>query len=195
MATIVSVDPGLRACGVAITRAAHLEPAELLAAALVKNPEREAEGAPAFDRMAHAVWLWANGAICEVIERGLLDRSGRVDALIVERQRIYPPRRGGGGPFGSGTANPNVILDLASVVGGICATVPARFKLTIQPSQWKGSGRGANKAENNRGILAQLSAAELSRAEGLELKTTGHNVIDAIGIGKWAATKLRLWRL
>lgn len=97
-----------------------------------------------------------------------------VDDLVVEGQQVY----------GGFTAqDPNDLLPLAQVVGGVFARVRHHNRHNPLPRQWKGSVAKAIFTERLRSNLTDHEAALLS---GLGLpKRTEHNVLDAIGLGKW----------
>lgn len=159
----VGVDTGLRACGLGI---ADVRTGRIVHGSLVKNPEQTDTGADA--------WLAMAEAVRNAVQTIRTQELEGVSLLVVERQYI------------AGHPNPNQLIGLMCVVGAVLATVPAQQKLSVYPSQWKGS---AGKDRKNRGTWAQLTDAERACIRGAELKTTGHNVMDAVGIARWALTK------
>lgn len=100
-----------------------------------------------------------------------------VDDLVIEGQQVY----------GGFTAqDPNDLLPLAQVVGAVFARVRHHNRHNPLPRQWKGSVAKAIFTERLRAGLTDQEAALLS---GLRLpKRTEHNVLDAIGLGKWWLT-------
>lgn len=157
---IAAVDPGMRDCGVAVLNS---NTQEICFAFIAKNPEAEATGPEAWERMAHAVAV-------ELEERlaGLT-----LGMLVVERQYI---------PFG--TKNPFAILGLAYVVGALVMRISAPKKIAVMASTWK--GKEAKEANNAR-TMRRLSPEEKKHAEVDGWK--GHNGKDAIAIAKWAGLR------
>lgn len=174
MKLIGALDPGKRACGLSLTKPGT---GELLSAWLVKSPEQEADGAPCWLAMGMAV----RASLLQEFQR--LGLEPRLELLVVERQRIYRH-----------TKNPNVILDLAYTVGVVLGQVPARRVAEVQQSTW---GKSLGKEASNDAVWDALEHYERARARGAQLASTGHNVKDAIGIGKWAASGggMHLWQL
>jgi Holliday junction resolvasome RuvABC endonuclease subunit len=164
---IVGIDPGLRQCGVA----AVFPSGELRFAFLVKNPERDDDGAQAVRSMARAV--------LSSIEERLPDFRG-VDVLAVERQQIRMAR----GKLL--TKNPSQIITLAQVAGAIIALVPAEEAHAVWPSSWNKSQKKSVVEEE---ILTSLSDDELLRFEPCA-DSARNNVADGIGLARWAAKKI-----
>lgn len=178
MKVAVGIDPGLRACGVAI---ADVQTSAIQRAWLVRNPEREDDAAAAWEAMARAIAAELDAAMQAIAnEHG----SASVEVLAVERQAIRgDPRRG------LITRNPGQIIGLAHVVGAIVPLIPARVKVAVWPQSWNGN---LKKEKSTATVLRSLSAEEMQRVEGAHLSTTGHNVIDSAGIAKWAARRARV---
>lgn len=85
--------------------------------------------------------------------------------------------------------NPNSILTLARTAGECAGLLRARgMSVTyVTPNDWKGSTR---KETSHQRILARLSAGEtqiLALAFRDVAKSKQHNVLDAVGIGLYAA--------
>lgn len=175
----VGVDPGLRACGVAI---AHLQTSALHRAWLAKSPEKEDDGAKAWEAMALTVSRQLVSALQELATES--QARVRLELLVVERQAIR-----GSPSRGLITKNPGAMLGLTAVAGAILVLVPAADKLSLYPQQWNGNKK---KDESTATVWRALDAEERRRALGAELKSNGHNVIDAIGIAKWASR--RAWQ-
>lgn len=155
--TIIAVDPGLRACGVAITRHSRL-----VKAWLSKNPEKKDDGAVAWRQM------------CRQVLREIIDLSlgYHFDLLVVERQ--YMPMN----------RNPYALTGLTAIAGGLVCSIVAEEVQSVWPSVWKGKMDGQQRVEM---ILQALTVEERRCADGLDKKTTAHNVLDAIGIALWAS--------
>lgn len=101
-------------------------------------------------------------------------RGRVVDDLVAEGQQVY-------GRFTS--TDPNDLLPLAQVVGGVFALVEHKKRHNPLPRQWKGS---VAKAVFTERLRAGLTDQEASLLSALRLpKRTEHNVLDAIGLGKW----------
>jgi hypothetical protein len=95
------------------------------------------------------------------------------DIVIIETPRIYPHSR----------ARPNDILKLARIVG----RYQERFKgargiRLVEPHEWKGSVDGDIMTKR---IESALTPSEMGITKGLP-KSTAHNAVDAIGLGKWS---------
>jgi hypothetical protein len=154
--TILAVDPGKKACGVA-----YFVDGNLMQCAL-------RQGDDAFDT-ALSVAVWFTTMPYAVVEH-----------LVVEGQQIY------GRP---GTADPNDLIPLAQVVGGIFARVPHVERHNPLPRQWKGS---VPKEIFTKRLRHALTPDEARLLSALKLpKSTEHNVLDAIGLGKWALACLK----
>jgi hypothetical protein len=99
----------------------------------------------------------------------------RMDLVVIENPRIYPRQK----------ANPNDILKLARCVGRyeerFGRSARARVQL-VEPHDWKGSI--PKEIMTNR-IESELTFAEQAVLPELP-KTKRHNMLDAVGLGKWA---------
>lgn len=180
----VGIDPGLRACGVAI---ADVQTSALLAAWLCKSPEKEDDNAIAWTAMGQAVSVELRAELGRIATERMgagLGSRVRLEALAVERQAIRGDRK-----RGLITKNPGQILGLASVVGAIVALIPAARKTAVWPQSWNGN---KSKDESTATVWRALSAEERCRMRGAQLASTGHNVIDSAGIAKWAAARTRV---
>jgi len=97
------------------------------------------------------------------------------DLVVIENPRIYPRQK----------ADPNSILKLARCVGRyeerFGRSGRTRVQL-IEPHDWKGS---IPKAIMTNRIEAALTTAERALLPDLP-KTKRHNMLDAIGLGKWS---------
>jgi len=152
---LVSIDPGLRHCGVAF-----FDEGVLVKAFLVKNEEKHARGPITHLRMAEAVskWLRSVGA-----------RTGYY-TLVVEYPRIYPGSSQQKGDL-------NDIVELGGVVSALVAWLavePENFR-ALYPSEWKGQ---VPKDVMNERVLKRLSVKEHEA-----LVSSDHNTLDAVGIG------------
>jgi hypothetical protein len=113
---------------------------------------------------------------------GLLDVVGPVGLdVLVEVPRIYPYNR---------KMQPNDLIDLAFVAGAV-STVGQSVE-TVLPVDWKGQ---TPKDVCHERLLARLSRDELlvvqAGVAGVP-ESLQHNVLDAIGIGRWKITGEKL---
>lgn len=101
--------------------------------------------------------------------------------VVVERPVIYPYAR---------QRRPNDLIDL-SFVAGACVLTGSNV-LSVTPSEWKGQ---TPKDVNHRRVLSHLSFDELqvlkAGIEGVP-DSLRHNVLDAVGLGRWHVTGERL---
>lgn len=168
---IVSMDPGKRACGVAVWR-----DAELHAAAWVRTVAREkASGAEAWAQMAFAVERYVQGVFTRI----------RVPEdhiyFVAEVPQTYQ------GTGRAARVDLDDLLDLAGVVGAVAtALAPLDVIVSYRPREWKGNLPKEVMVER---VKAKLSRDELSRVvlpPGRKKGSVGvaaHNVMDGIGIG------------
>ncbi len=110
--TILSVDPGIRGCGVALFRDEDLE-----RAAYVPNPAKRGNGPEECARMGAAVIHWTRIFVL---------------TLCVEWPRIHTQ--------GQRKGDPNDLLALAGVDSAIAAGIGFNVKIVRYfPEQWKGT--------------------------------------------------------
>lgn len=156
MKTFASIDPGLRACGVAIWEDGHLK-----RAALVRGDYQSkllAESAMAMSR---------------VVREYLHDYY----SIVIELPQTYRGRAEKG--------DANTLIELGVVCGAISAVNgsvifvrPHDWKGTIP----KKNKEGVNVVRER--VREELSEIELARVQ-LPSRSLEHNVYDAIGIGLW----------
>lgn len=153
---ILTVDPGLRACGCA---AWDLN-GELLRAAYVVG-EEEGLAANAVEVMAGAIERWASAI-------------AGVDQLVIERPQTYRGRASRG--------DTNDILDVSIVVGAVHVHLGTSTRY-VTPAEWKGNlpkrvteARAKEKLSLDEKINIRLPGRN---------KKLASNVWDAIGIGLW----------
>lgn len=161
--TLVSVDPGIRGCGVALFRDGRL-----VAAEYVKNPVKKGNDFDAIIAVAQAAREWVGG---RAADRGDL-------RLVLEWPKVYTASKSKG--------DNNDLLALCAVDAAIVALVGARATKII-PRDWKGTM--AHEAVVHR-VYSRLDSEgnrsewnTLADAEFRAGKTYGHNVVDAVGIG------------
>ncbi len=161
MTTLLSIDPGLRQCGVAL-----FKDGVLTHALLVKNPVRSERGLTAWRGMARAV------------ERAVYARVRRVDDIAVEFMQVYPGRKGG---------KPADLMEVTAVASAIGAAVPALGAgYAYVPKKWKGT---VPKPIHNRFIESRLKGGEHLTIEPCA-PSLRNNIIDAIGIGLYTLGRL-----
>jgi hypothetical protein len=144
-----AVDPGLRGCGISVWHNATLTRAEY-----VKNPLTTGHGVAETAAMSRAV-----------LER----LPSHLDYLAVEFPQVYQKSRG----------DPNDLLPLAAVLGGIATGNVSGQVQTYLPRQWKGT---VNPDHLIRAVQNMLSAYELTGVV-LPCASLAHNVWDSVGIG------------
>lgn len=160
MNRLLSIDPGIRGCGVAV-----FENAILKEAAYIKNPAAAGNLTHEAATMAKEVVLWAR-------------LSGTIDELAVEWPRVYATQI----RMGKSKADPNDLLPLAGVVTGVAVGLsPARAR-TYVPSDWKAQMKDEPTRHRTK---TRLDKGELHTAEAAA-KIAGyleHNLWDGVGIG------------
>lgn len=161
---LLSVDPGLRGCGLSLW-----EGAELIRAAYVENSEREDSGPLAARSMALAVSAWCAGTL----------PLQAVDALILEFPTVY------GGRASRGDARD--LFPLAAVDGAIAMAFPEASVSHVEPHDWKGSVKKPKRASDTYAIAARvverLGADERARVEWPKSAKLRMDVADAVGVG------------
>ena len=104
--------------------------------------------------------------------------------LVIEKPEVYPQR------FMKG--DPNDLIDLAVVVGGIVAQVSASLDTQlILPKTWKGQVPDDVLQPRTLAKLRDLEVAAVKNPVPLGKPRTvppslKHNMMDAVGIGLWA---------
>lgn len=152
---LLTIDPGLRGCGVATFVDGRVERAWYS-----RNLELNERGPKAWREMAYAVHK-------DLKDRGLLD----VHACAIEYPQIYKQAHQLG--------DQDDIIQVACTAGAVATLVAAHKWIGFLPRQWKGQ---VPKAVHNMRVLCSLDEEEKKHMEpiGAGLR---HNVIDAIGIG------------
>ncbi len=159
---IVSIDPGVRGCGVA----AWHNTGELLRAAYVPggSPDNEFIGTT----VRNAAWA---------VEEWISSTDLVMDRLIIERPQTYRGR--------SKVGDTNDLLDLSLVVGAL-SLLSACPLMLVRPSMWKGQTPKSATQERARVKLGDLVA----RVDISCGKSLSPNVWDAVGIGLWYLRKV-----
>lgn len=164
---LVSIDPGLRVCGVAVFVGERL-----VACAAVRH--HDSYGVSQRIAMADAVINWVEGA---------LHHQQRLDTLVIERMTTRPGRK---------DAHANLI-DLSHVSGAIWYGLAGIWSCACEeaePGVWT---KGRNKERNHPVIRRRLSSDETAVVEAeLRFVLAGDRkeVWDAVGIGLWAIGRL-----
>jgi hypothetical protein len=165
---LIAVDPGLRACGVAVFRNG-----ELSWAGAVRGP-KEGRGP----------WLWRSlGA--EVAAQ--LDRECAVGLsaiamwhVVIETMKVYTEGKG----------DPDDLLELSGIGGAVAASLPAWWSVEgVLAREWNGQVPSAIRRERTR---AWVEANDW--LDRVDLDTTARfqqDVWSAIGIGRWKLTGSR----
>lgn len=76
--------------------------------------------------------------------------------------------------------DPNDLMDLAAVVGALCALIPTETIRIYLPREWKGQ---VPKEIVHQRVKQRLSIDEMTNVHMPPQKSLAHNVWDAIGIG------------
>jgi RNase H-fold protein (predicted Holliday junction resolvase) len=151
---VLAVDPGVRGCGCAL-----FAPDGVLVRAAYVPGAKVGDRAAAWVPMARAVATWADFVHSPI-------------QLVIELPQVYQGSKQ--------TGDPNDLIDLAAIVGGICAIMQCGPETKIyKPREWKGQ---APKEIIHERARKRLSTAELA-AMVLPAKSLQHNVLDAVAIG------------
>ncbi len=152
-AHLVSLDPGLRGCGVAWWRV----DGSLAHVAYVRNPVKIGNGP--------AAWMgYASGHIPDTDP----------EHFISEVPQVYRA--------GSSKGDPDDLIQLAGVVGVFSAIFSATTYWGVKPREWKGQ---VPKDVHHARLVKTLSEAELKMVEAAAPPSLRHNVLDAVGLGRY----------
>lgn len=166
MSALVSLDPGIRGCGVA----AFLD-GTLRRAAYVRNPITKGGDAAAVTAMAITIHRWTYMVLGPYI----------MPIVAVEVPRVYPAARQKG--------DQNDLITVAGVAFAVAALHHKGFApaVTYYPREWKGT-------VDADGVMVPRIKNRLTVEEKKVLepcaKSVEHNVWDAIGIGLKALGRL-----
>ena len=162
---LLTIDPGLRGCGVALFD----DSGALVAADYVKNPVA-GKGYAAHSALGDMVDSWVAPRCDQYHPMG----------LIIEHPRVYP---------GTPNKDLNDLLDVVAV-GAACGTALHNTTTfapqTVYPSEWKGTVKKSVMTER---IKAALTAAELKVCRFTN-KSDDSDLLDAVGIGLWHFKRL-----
>jgi hypothetical protein len=151
--TLLSLDPGLRGCGVALFR-----DGVLTACSYVKNPETKGAGPDAVLKMADAVYDWS------LKEGGVLTPE-----IVFEHPQAYTA--------GHSKGDNNDLFPLVGVAYALATMCHPVTK--VLPREWKGQ---LEKDACHARIRSRLSPAELAVFESVK-GHFAHNAWDACGVG------------
>ncbi|MFA6118156.1 MAG: hypothetical protein WC729_29485 [Sphingomonas sp.] len=157
---MLSLDPGIRGCGVALW-----EGKQLVRCEYVKGASAAGSVLAAAHAMAQQVRAWA---------------PDDVTFLALEWPQVYR--------VGKGKGDNNDLLALAAVLGALVALFPLAGFEVFKPAEWKGQvpkdimgNRIVGKLEGREVVV--FRAAKV-------IKSLEHNVIDGVGIGLKALGRL-----
>lgn len=148
---LLAIDPGVRGCGVALFRGSILEQAVYL------------EGHSHAQRAGG--WLAMVSAVVEFIG------ARAVYQLVTELPQVYVTQRAKG--------DPNDLIQLAAVVGGLSQAFKAAQQRVYLPAEWKGQ---VPKEIVHTRALGRLSPEEQGRIT-CRKKAMLHNVLDGVSLG------------
>lgn len=187
---LLSVDPGLRRCGVAL-----FDGRVLLRAGLAVGQLNTQEGSDleAVQKVVASVIAWVEGAEDEHGAKG-------IDGVIIERPQIYTHTQG--------RKDPNDLIPLAAVGGALAYAYPFDHRWVL-PHTWKGSIDADLMTVRIRERLTpdEFAAVELPKntcpdcvrrlpkSTCTKSSCLAHNVFDAVGIGLWSLGRLERHRV
>lgn len=166
MSLLVTVDPGLRACGVAVFRAGVLT-----WAAAVRGPT-EGRGPE--------LWREHGRRVSDALHRrGIFAERG---VLLVETMKVYTGERG--------KADPDDLLELQGVASAVASVAPGWWPVEgVLTRDWNGQVPAAI-----RRTRTQEWVREQGWLDRVDLETTARfqqDVWSAIGIGRWKIQGLK----
>lgn len=168
MTTLISLDPGLRLCGVAVFR-----DGVLTWAGLARNTNLTDRGAQA--------WLSMADAVMHALPMGTLLRPP--DLLVHELMQVYETKRQKGDPAD--------LIELAGVSGAVVGTLDPRRAISYLPREWKGQIGKEVHHPRARSKLSEQEAATLDRCLESVPVSLRHNVMDAVALGLFQLKRLK----
>jgi hypothetical protein len=167
---MITIDPNLRGCGVAIWRDSTLIRAEY-----VKNPDEKGRGYAAYVSLAVAVGNFLRDAVLFELRT----------PVIIEMPVVYP---------GMPDKDLNDLLDVVGVGAAVAHRLEG-FGVTkdgyvpvqhVFPAQWKGNLKKEKMLIRIAGKLSLQEAASMQRTN----KSDTEDILDGIGIGLWKLNRL-----
>ena len=155
MTHLVSLDPGLRGCGVAYWN----EDGSLAHVAYLRNPVKKGDGPAAWMGYDGTTGFWY---------------TTRVEHFISEVPQVYR--------VGASKGDPDDLIQLAGVVGVFSALFTATTYTGVKPREWKGQ---VPKDVHHARLVKTLTPEELAMVEAAAPPSLRHNVLDAVGIGRY----------
>ncbi|MFG0245714.1 MAG: hypothetical protein ACF8MF_06670 [Phycisphaerales bacterium JB052] len=159
---LITLDPGLRCCGLA-----YFRKGKLVHAGCAVNPytaSTKIRDVPA--------WLGVAESCRELIYEWL--RGSRATQIVYEMPTVYV----------DGYADPNDLMQLAGVLGAIAGMFPEVPWEGFLPAQWKGQlDKGVHHARIKEFFLSPHEVRKLEVDLGEINAGLQHNALDAVGLG------------
>ena len=163
MKKTLGVDPGSRWVGLA-----YFEDGILKDTGWVANPERHTRDVVSWRAMTHEV----GGFVCE---KGWEP----IDEVILERQQVFKSYEM--------RVNPDDILQVTGVVGGLSAWLESNLFYSYLPREWK---KNTKKEVFTEYIVSMLREDELALVSNLKGRQRS-DVLDACGIARYHLGRFR----
>lgn len=159
---ILSIDPGLRAMGVAL----FTMEGTFYSAGLVRNPEMKHTHLGAHRSMAMAFQEWLDTP---------RHRGKWISGVAYEWPQIYPGRK----------TPPKDLLHLTGVLGAVAMAMPNAVSdwTPYAPREWKGQVPKAVDHARTVSVLSRLERDLLNDSLKGIPRSLSHNTLDAVGIG------------
>lgn len=151
--SVISIDPGIRGCGVAI-----FADKVLVEACYVTNPAKRGNGPGESYEMAYEVSR----------------HFQQPETLVLEWPQIYAaPQRG--------QKDPNNLLCLAGIDAALVGSLQPLKVEHFLPHEWKGNL--PKETAHHPRVMARLSDDEKARIKKAPSADLQHNIVDAVGLG------------
>lgn len=165
---LLSIDPSIRACGIAVFDKSKLVHANVLRTMAVVNPVISIEEIA--DKVLTS-WEQTMGV------------SYAPEVLIVELPQIYSGKQAKG--------DPNDLIPSAILAGVLWEKLKPKAIMLPQPKQWK--GQLTKEVTTNR-VMEKLTDRELTNVSDDLMRVPSnlrHNAYDAIALGIWGLERLK----